>query len=479
MPYATTNPYTNEVVKTFPDATDAEVDAALDRAQAAFPAWRDTPIAERAVIFRRAAQLVRDRKDELARLATLEMGKLLSESVIEVTGMVPGMLEWLADNGESVLRPVERHQPDTGGDTLMTHEPQGIVFSIEPWNVPYYQAIRGFGPAAISGNVVILKHASINPQCSQAIVDLLHDAGLPEGVWQNLYATHAQADRIIADPRVRAVTLTGSGSAGSHVAAQAGKALRKSILELGGSDAFVVLPDADLDEVVAGAAAGRCFTGGQICASPKRMIVVDPLYDEFVERFTRALSALHPGDPTDPGTTVAPQSSQAQADIVKDQIKRAVAAGAVATEVGDPVPGRGAFVQPTILTGITRDNPIFREEIFGLVPMIYRAKDVEEAIDLANDSPYGLTGYVWSADADAALQVARRLDTGQVFINTGFPSVSSAIPFGGVKDSGYAREMGEEGVLEFTNLKPINLPAGVHARIDGQQIRLETQAVPV
>jgi len=479
MSYATTNPYTNEVVKTFPDATDAEVDAALDRAQAAFPGWRDTPIAERAAIFRRAAQLVQDRKDELARLATLEMGKLLGESVMEVTQMVPAMLEWLADNAERILRPVERHQSDTGGDSLITHEPQGIVFSIEPWNVPYYQAIRGFGPAAISGNVVILKHASINPQCAQAIVDVLREAGLPDGVWQNLYATHDQADRIIADPRVRAVTLTGSGSAGSHVAAVAGKALRKSILELGGSDAFVVLPDADLDEVVAGAVAGRCFTGGQICASPKRMIVVDPLHDEFVEKLTRALNDLHPGDPMDPGTTVAPQSSQAQADIVKDQIRRAVAAGAVATEVGDPVPERGAFVQPTILTSITRDNPIFREEVFGLVPMVYRAADIEEAIDLANDSPFGLTGYVWSDDADAALQVARRLDTGQVFLNTGVPSVSSDIPFGGVKDSGYAREMGDEGVLEFTNLKPINLPAGVHADIDGQHIRLVGQAVPV
>lgn len=474
MSYATTNPYTNEVIKTFPDATDAEVDAALDRAQAAFPAWRDTPIAERAAIFRKAAQLALERKDELARLATLEMGKSINESLMEVTGMAAPMLNWFADRAPEALRPTIRHQSDTGGESIMTYEPQGIVFSIEPWNVPYYQAIRGFGPAAIAGNVVILKHASIVPQCAQAIVDVLHDAGLPDGVWQNLYATHAQADRIIADPRVRAVTLTGSWQAGSHVAEQAGKALRKTVLELGGSDAFVVLADADLEAAVGAAAAGRCFTMGQICASPKRMIVDQSLYQAFLEGLKTSMGNLHPGDPMDPTTTLAPLSSQAQADTVKDQIRRAVAAGATAIPVGEPVPSTGAFIQPTILTNVTPDNPIFREEIFGLVPIVFSVPDEDAAVSLANDSPFGLTGMVWSRDPEHALAIARRMDTGQVAINGPLPAVSVDVPFGGVKSSGYGREMGPEGVREFVNIKPIGLPAGVHAEITDEGIRLMT-----
>lgn len=462
MAYATVNPYTNELVKSFPDATDAQIDTVLDKAEAAFATWSRTPLAERCEIFARAAKLVTERADELARLDTLEMGKLYGESVNEVRDIVGGMLSWIADKAGDALRPTPIPVTGVDQEMMMVYEPQGIVFSIEPWNVPFYQAIRGFAPAAIGGNVVILKHASIVPQCAAAIVQLLHDAGLPEGVWQNVYATHDQVSRIIADPRVRAVTLTGSAEAGALVAAQAGRALRKTVLELGGADPFVVLPDADLDLTLNCAVSGRFWVGGQICISAKRMIVVDPLYDEFLGRYIANLATLHPGDPMEPTTTLAPMSSQAQADTVKAQIAKAVAAGATATEVGDKVPTTGAFVQPTILTGVARDNPVFHEEIFGPVPMIFRVPDLDAAVALANDSPYGLAGSVWSRDVARAVEVAKRIDTGMVAINQPY-GVANDLPFGGVKNSGYGREMGYEGLREFCNHKPITLPVGVHA----------------
>jgi len=463
MPYATVNPFNNQLVKSFPDATDAEIDAALDKAQAAFATWSRTSVRERCEIFARAAKLAVERAEELARLDTLEMGKLYPESLNEAHDIVPSMLSWLAEHGEDILRPAPIAVAGADQEIMTVYQPQGIVFSVEPWNVPLYQAIRGFAPAALGGNVVILKHASIVPQCAAAIVALLHDAGLPDGVWQNLYATHDQVSRIIADPRVRAVTLTGSAEAGSLVAAQAGKALRKTVLELGGSDPFVVLPDADISLTLQCAVTGRFWVGGQICVSAKRMIVVDPLYDEFVDRYMKSLAYLHPGDPFEPTTTVAPLSSQAQADTVKAQIARAVAAGATATEVGDPVPTTGAFVRPTVLTNVTKDNPVYYEEIFGPVPMIFRVPDVEAALALANDSRYGLAGSVWSRDIGRAVEVAKRIDTGCVGINQPY-AIANDMPFGGVKDSGYGREMGYEGVREFCNHKPITLPVGVHAR---------------
>ncbi|MDQ0691392.1 aldehyde dehydrogenase family protein [Arthrobacter sp. W4I7] len=469
MTYSTINPFTNELIKEFLYSTDAEIDAALDRASEAFKSWSRTPLADRAAIFIRAAQLLRERAVELGELATIEMGKLSAEATMEPRLMAAPLLEWVAENANDVLRPrplspdgpvPSLRNPAITQEVLMTYQPQGIVYEIEPWNVPYYQAVRGFAPAAISGNVVILKHASNVPQCAAAVVAILREAGLPEGVWQNVYATHAQSDRIIADERVRAVTMTGSAAVGSKVAAAAGKALRKSVLELGGSDAMIVLPDADLDAAINGAS-GRFFNCGQTCVSPKRMIVTDGVYEEFIARLSKKFDHLKPGDPADPETTLGPLSSQDAADGLKAQIAAAVAGGATATPVGPPVPTTGAFVQPTILTGVTTGNPAFYEEFFGPVLIVFRVADVDSAIELANDSLYGLAGSVWSQNINAALDIAAQLDTGNVAINQTSPSGSAMQPFGGVKSSGFGREMGAEGILEFCNIKSITFPPGM------------------
>ncbi len=455
MGYATTNPYTGEVIKTFPDATDAEVDAALDRAHAAFGSWRTTSFTERAAVLLRAADLMRERRDEPARLNTLEMGKLFTDSLWEIEITLP-LFEYYAKNGERLLAPERLPVGDPrAGSAVRIYQPLGIVLEIEPWNGPFFQIVRPLAAQLMAGNVVLLKHASIVPQCAAAMEILMRDAGLPAGVFTNLYATHAQAERIIADPRVCGVTLTGSEAAGAKVAAQAGAHVKKCVLELGGSDAMLVLDDADLGQAVQGAMLGRLSASGQACIADKRMIIADSLYDGFVTRLTAAIESLRPGDPMDPDMTFAPVSSQAAADTVKAQIAEAVAHGATATEAGQPVPARGAFVQPTILTGVTPDNPVYHQEIFGPVLMLFRVSDQAEAIRLANDTPFGLGASVYSTDVARAVAVAGQLEAGTVTINQPTMPVAS-LPFGGVKRSGYGREMGPDGIREFMNHKVIS-----------------------
>jgi succinate-semialdehyde dehydrogenase/glutarate-semialdehyde dehydrogenase len=456
MPYSTTNPYTGEILKVFPDATDAEVTTAIETAHAAFLQWKKTPFAERAAVLRKAASLLRERKDKYAHLLTLEMGKITAEALGEVE-LSASILEYYADNAEKLLKPETLPVANPAeGHAILVHEPLGVLLAIEPWNFPYYQIVRIIAPQLSAGNTMLLKHASNVPQAAAAFQQLMLDAGLPKGGFTNLYATRSQIDLILNHPFVQGVALTGSEGAGATVATAAAKALKKSTLELGGADAFVVLSDADLDKTAKWAVFGRHWNGGQVCVSSKRMIIVDAVYDEFLKRYTKGVEGLKAGDPFDPATTLAPLSSQTAADEVKQKIRNAVAHGATATEVGPKVPAKGAFVQPTILTDVKPDNPAYSTEYFGPVSMLFRASDEADAVRIANDSPFGLGGSVFTRDTKHGAEVAAQISTGMVFVN--HPTMVKAdLPFGGIRRSGYGRELLGLGLKEFVNHKLIDV----------------------
>ncbi|HIF6337856.1 TPA: NAD-dependent succinate-semialdehyde dehydrogenase, partial [Raoultella ornithinolytica] len=456
MTYATINPFTGELIKEFPNATDAEVTEAIESAHQAFLSWRNTSFANKAEILNRAAALLRDSKRRYAELLTLEMGKVIGEAEAEVE-LSAQILEYYAEHAERLLAPQKLPVADPAeGEALLVNEPLGVLLAIEPWNFPYYQIARILAPQLSAGNTLLLKHASNVPQCAAAFESLMRDAGLPQGAFQNLYATRDQVEQIINSPKVHGVALTGSEGAGAVIASQAGKALKKSTLELGGSDAFIVLEDAELEKTIDWAVFGRHWNAGQVCVSSKRMILVEAIYDKFMEGYTKGVAALKAGDPMDPNTTLAPLSSQGAADEVKQKIREAVEHGATATEVGPKVPEQGAFVQPTILTNVTPDNPAYYWEFFGPVSMILKAKDEQEAIAIANDSPFGLGGSVFTADEQRGLAVAKQVSTGMMFVN--HPTMVKAdLPFGGIRRSGYGRELIDLGLKEFVNHKLINV----------------------
>lgn len=456
MAYATINPFTGELIKEFPNATDAEVTEAIESAHQAFLSWRTTSFANKAEILNRAAALLRDSKRRYAELLTLEMGKVIGEAEAEVE-LSAQILEYYAEHAERLLAPQKLPVADPAeGEALLVNEPLGVLLAIEPWNFPYYQIARILAPQLSAGNTLLLKHASNVPQCAAAFESLMRDAGLPQGAFQNLYATRDQVEQIINSPKVHGVALTGSEGAGAVIASQAGKALKKSTLELGGSDAFIVLEDAELEKTIDWAVFGRHWNAGQVCVSSKRMILVEAIYDKFMEGYTKGVAALKAGDPMDPHTTLAPLSSQGAADEVKQKIREAVEHGATATEVGPKVPEQGAFVQPTILTNVTPDNPAYYWEFFGPVSMILKAKDEQEAIAIANDSPFGLGGSVFTADEQRGLAVAKQVSTGMMFVN--HPTMVKAdLPFGGIRRSGYGRELIDLGLKEFVNHKLINV----------------------
>lgn len=456
MAYTTINPYTGETVATFPEATDTDVRSALDKADAAFLAWRKRPFAQRAHILQNAANLLRRNSDAYAKLLTLEMGKLISEARAEVE-LSAKIFEYYVRNAETLLKPEKLPVLDPAeGDAVLVHDPLGVLLAIEPWNFPYYQIARILAPQLSVGNTLLLKHASNVPQCAAAFEKLMAEAGLPEGCFKNLYATRDQINMIINDPRVQGVALTGSEAAGSVVAAEAGKALKKSTMELGGADAFVVLADADMRKTIDWAVFGRHWNGGQVCVSSKRMIVVDEVYDAFLDGYRTGVAKLIAGDPFDPKTTLAPLSSQKAADDIKEQIRKAVGHGAKAEEVGPPVPKRGAFVQPTILTELAEKNPARYWEFFGPVSMLFRAKDEDDAVRIANDSPFGLGGSVFTSNSAHGFEVAKRISTGMVFVN--HPTkVEADLPFGGARRSGYGRELIGLGLKEFVNHKLIDV----------------------
>ena len=456
MTYQTINPYTNEVIATFPDATKDEVDAAITAAHAAFLSWRDTPFSTRTAVLSKAADLLRADRRRYAELLTLEMGKVIGEAEAEVD-LSADILQYYADHGESLI---ETEQVPVAlaaeGKVEIVSQPLGVLLSVEPWNFPYYQVARVAAPQLLAGNTILLKHASNVPQAAAAFDDLFLRAGLPAGAFKNLYLPHDLTEHVIDDPRVRGVALTGSEEAGAIIAAYAAKAVKKSTLELGGSDAFVVLKDADMDKTVEWAVFGRHWNAGQVCVSAKRMIVVDEVFDELLEKYRDGVKALKMGDPLDATTTLAPLSSQGAADKLADQVKEAVAGGASAETLGDKVPAKGAFFQPTILTGMDSTNPSYYEEFFGPVSIVIRAKDEADAISIANDSPFGLGGSVFTKDTVRGEKVARQIDTGMVYVN--HPTMVKAdIPFGGVKHSGYGHELTNLGIQEFINKKVIDV----------------------
>ncbi|MFT4084453.1 MAG: NAD-dependent succinate-semialdehyde dehydrogenase [Nocardioides sp.] len=447
--YRTTNPATGEVLREFPRATDEEAEAMLTRADAAYRSWRATPVAERVMLFKALADLIDANADELARLTTTEMGKPLAQSRGEVT-MASGMFRYYAEYGEELLADEEVSVPGFSR-AITRREPVGVVLGIEPWNGPMYQAMRATAPNLMLGNTVLLKPSEISAGSTLFFDSLFTDAGFPEGVYQTALVSTDQVSTYIADPRIRAVTLTGSDRAGSAVGEQAGRHIKPVVLELGGSDAFVVLDSADVAKAAGVASACRLAIGGQVCISPKRMIVVDSVADEFIAAFTEVFGNQVVGDPFDPATTVGPLSSATAADHLQAQYQDALDKGATVLVPGGRVDGPGAFFTPAAITDITPQMRVYTEEAFGPLAMIYRVPDADAAVELANGSVYGLGGTVYG-DPDEARAVAERLDTGGVGINR-YLGAPLEIPFGGTKRSGVGRELGRSGMDQFANIK--------------------------
>jgi len=453
MTYKSANPYDGKILKTFEEFTDKQLESALETAETCFESWRHTTFTERATVVAKAAAIMRAHVNELARLVTLEMGKLIDEARGEVV-LSADILDYYAKNAECFLAP--QHLTPSSGEAEVESSPFGVLFGVQPWNFPYYQLARFAAPNMMAGNVVMVKHAGCVPQCATAFEKLWLEAGAPAGAYTNLRISYEQVNRVIDDPRIKGVALTGSVEAGKIVAGRAGLNLKKSTMELGGSDAFIVLEDADLDKTVKWAVWGKMNNTGQCCTAAKRLIVVEALADRFLDKFQIALAAFKPGDPMDEATTLAPLSTEAALIKLLDQVKRAIANGATLVMGGNRIDRPGAFMQPTILTNIQPDNPAFREEFFGPVALFFRVKNEDEAIALANDSEFGLGGAVFTQDVARGKRVASRIDTGMVFINHPTDSTPD-LPFGGIKNSGYGRELSSMGIQEFVNKKLVRV----------------------
>ena len=456
MQYSVTNPATGEVEKTYETATDNEIADVIDRSAAASKSWRDTPIAERREIINRVADLNAERAKELGAIITREMGKTTAEADGEM-GVVVDIYRYYADHAEELLADQPLHS-ETGGKAVVRRSPVGPVFGIMPWNFPYYQVARFAAPNLMVGNTVILKHAPQCPESALAIEKIFQDAGLPADAYINVFATNEQAATIVSDPRVAGVSVTGSERAGSAVAETAGKNLKKVVLELGGSDAFIVLDTDDIKATARAAVDARMENAGQSCNAAKRMIVTEPFYDEFLEEFTKGMAEQVTGDPFDEATTYGPLSSEAAAKGLIEQIEDAVSKGATLHTGGHRVDSPGAFVEATVLSGVVEGMRPYREELFGPAAVVYKVADADEAVALANDTSYGLGGAVFTQDPELAMSVADRLDVGMVWINE--PEGGGAeLPFGGTKRSGIGRELGPLGIDEFVNKKLIHVPA--------------------
>ncbi|BCR87794.1 NAD-dependent succinate-semialdehyde dehydrogenase [Aspergillus chevalieri] len=455
--YKTINPATGQLVRSFPDSTDLDVSKALSTAQECFEKdWRWRTASSRAEIMTRAAGLIRDRTAQLAEIATKDMGKLYTEACYEVS-LSADILEYFAVNAESFLRPTTVQERGSGAVAEVVSEPIGIIVAVEPWNYPYYQLARVAGPQLMAGNVVLAKHAASVPQCALAFAKIFEDAGAPPGAYTNIFGSRSQMNQLVDDFRVRGVTLTGSEAAGAGVAERAGRHLKKVVLELGGSDPFVVLEDANLEAAISRASSGRLVAMGQVCAAPKRFIVVGKERgDLFLEGVKQHFSSLEAGDPMDPKTTIGPVFSESALQTLLEQIHRAVEHGATLVCGGKRIDRPGFYLEPTILTNISAENPIYKEEMFGPVAMMFSVDTDDAAVELANATRYGLGSSVNSEDPKHARAVADRIDAGMVFINSCTVTLPE-LPFGGIKNSGFGRELSDLGFSEFLNKKLIRM----------------------
>jgi succinate-semialdehyde dehydrogenase/glutarate-semialdehyde dehydrogenase len=451
MPIATINPATGETVRTFEPLSSAEVDAKIQAAHDAYRSHRRTSFAERAAKMRKAGDILESEKDRWARVMTLEMGKTLKSAGDEALKCA-WACRFYADNAEKLL--ADEEVATNAGKSFIAYQPMGVVLAVMPWNFPFWQVFRFAAPALMAGNTGLLKHASNVPQSALAIEEILCRAGFSNGEFLTLLIGSSQVARVLDDRRVVAATLTGSEPAGREVASQCGKQIKKTVLELGGSDPFIVMPSATLEEAVQTAVRARCINNGQSCIAAKRFIVHQSIYGEFEQKFVAGMKSLKVGDPMDLTTDVGPIATASGVSELEDQVKRAVAGGARLLAGGKRVSGAGNFYEPTVLADVPKSCPVYYEEIFGPVAMLYRANDIDHAIEIANDSDFGLGSSVWTNDEAERAQFVRDVEAGAVFVN-GMVASDPRLPFGGVKNSGYGRELSEFGPREFCNIKTV------------------------
>ncbi|WP_262178067.1 NAD-dependent succinate-semialdehyde dehydrogenase [Haloarcula laminariae] len=447
-----TNPATGETLRTYEEDGESAVDAAIERATEAFERWRDRPLRERTSLLSAAADVLRENKREYAETMTEEMGKPVEQAVSEVEKCAWGC-DYYADHASAHLAP-EAHPSPPGSSAKTVYEPLGPVLAVMPWNFPFWQVFRFAAPYLTAGNVGLLKHASNVPGCARAIEEVFAEAGYPEDVFTSLLIPSDRVEDIVADDRVRAATVTGSGPAGRAVASAAGDHLKKTVLELGGSDPFVVLDDADLEAAVETGAWARNQNGGQSCIAAKRFVVHTDVYDDFLDRFVAAVESFTVGDPTAEGTDIGPQARPDLLADLHEQVEASVDAGATVETGGQPLDREGAYYPPTVLTDVPEGCPADSEELFGPVAAVYEVEDEAEAVRKANDTEYGLGASIWTEDRERGERVAGRIDAGCVYVNQLVKS-DPRVPFGGVKMSGYGRELSAVGIREFTNRKTV------------------------
>jgi succinate-semialdehyde dehydrogenase / glutarate-semialdehyde dehydrogenase len=463
MSIATINPATGETLRTFTPLTPDQLEARLECAASAYLKHRRTSFAERRRLMLKAAEILETEKEAFGRLMVTEMGKPLQAAIEEAAKCALGC-RYYAEHAERFL--ADEVVETSASKSWVAYQPIGPVLAVMPWNFPFWQVFRFAAPALMAGNVGLLKHASNVPQCALAIEEIFRRAGFAEGCFQTLLIDTEKVRQVIEDRRVAAVTLTGSTNAGSHVASAAGKVIKKSVLELGGSDPFIVMPSADLDTAVRTAVRARTINNGQSCIAAKRFIVAEPIADEFERRYVAGFKALKVGDPMDPATDIGPLANENQVETIAEQVERSVAAGARVLTGGRRIDRPGYWYEPTVLTGVTPDSPAYHDEVFGPVATLFRVRGLDDAIRLANDSPFGLGSSAWTNDAAERKRFVEEIEAGMVFINAMVVS-DPRMPFGGVKQSGYGRELSWHGIHEFVNTKTVWVQEGV---VGGQKL---------